>query len=126
MSKGFRMSAIFCLLCWAGLSISQDKEPQEAKDNKPYVNTIKWATASEVDNFGFDVYRSEKEDGPFTKINETPVEGAGTTDSPSYYKYEDDTIDPRKVYYYYVESISMDGIREHFTPVIKAKPKIVD
>ena len=33
-------------------------------------------------------------------------------------------IDPRRTYYYYVESISMDGVRERFTPVGKAGPKI--
>ena len=126
MSIGFRLSIFLCLLGGFG-TMAQDQKPEPAKDTKkPFTNTIKWATASEVDNFGFDIYRSENEDGPFSKINKTPVEGAGTTDSPSYYKYEDDTIDPRKAYYYYVESISMDGIREHFTPVIKAKPKIED
>ena len=126
MSKGFRTSGILCILAWCAVSFTQDQKPTEPKDPKakPYVNTIKWATASEVDNFGFDIYRSEKEEGPFSKITETPIEGAGTSDSPSYYKYEDDTIDPHKAYYYYVESISMDGVREHFTPVIRAKPKI--
>lgn len=128
------MKASFLRICMvflasAGLGVlaqTDDDKASKADKAKSLTNTIKWATASEVDNFGFDVYRADSEDGPFKKLNASPIEGAGTTDSPSYYQYVDDTINPRKAYFYYVESISMDGVREHFTPVIKAKPKIKD
>ncbi|GJM10870.1 MAG: hypothetical protein DHS20C11_31460 [Lysobacteraceae bacterium] len=86
-------------------------------------NTPKWATASEESNFGFDVYRGESEDGPFIKLTEDPIIGAGTTDEPSYYQFADDTIDPCKAYWYYVESISNSGVREKFTPTFRARPK---
>lgn len=98
-------------------------EDTKAEDEKPS-KTIKWATASEVDNFGYDVYRSESEEGPFDRLTEDPIEGAGTTDEPSYYQFVDDTIDPRKDYYYYVESISIHGERERFTPVQKVKASL--
>jgi hypothetical protein len=84
---------------------------------------VKWSTATELDNFGYDVYRGESLEGPFVRITEQPIEGAGTTDEPSYYEYVDDTIDPGRPYWYYVESISMGGIRERFTPVIEAPAK---
>jgi fibronectin type 3 domain-containing protein len=90
----------------------------------PYSNTIRWSTASEDDNFGFDVYRAESEDGPFVRLTETPIEGGGNTDEPRFYSFVDDTIDPSRTYYYYVESISMSGARERFTPVGKAAPKL--
>lgn len=89
-----------------------------------YKNTISWSTASEHDNFGFDIYRSQDPEGPFTRLNKSPVEGAGTVDEPRSYEWVDATIDPRETYYYYVESISMAGVRERFTPVGKADPKI--
>ncbi len=95
----------------------------EPAEPEVYKNTLKWSTASEVDNFGYDVYRGDSENGPFTRINETPIPGAGTTDLPSRYQYVDDTIDPDREYWYYVESISMSGQRERFTPVFKAPPK---
>ncbi len=47
-----------------------------------YTNTVRWTTASEVDNFGFDVFRSESEDGPFERLNDEVIEGAGTPDEP--------------------------------------------
>jgi hypothetical protein len=89
----------------------------------PLANTLKWSTASEVENFGYDVYRADKEDGPWVRINAKPIPGAGTLDEPSYYQYVDTDIDPTRPYFYYVESISLKGMREKFTPVIKAPAK---
>lgn len=102
---------------------SAEKSTEEAET---YANTLRWSTASEVDNFGFNVYRGDSEDGPFVRLTEDPIPGAGTTDAPSRYSYADDTIDPRKAYWYYVESLSMGGEIERFTPVFRAKPKIED
>jgi hypothetical protein len=103
--------------------------PQPAAAPEPpaaehYENTLRWSTASEVDNFGYDVYRSTSEDGTFERITHDPVAGAGTTDLPQKYSFVDGAIDPHQTYYYYVESISFSGVRERFTPVIKAKPKL--
>ena len=89
----------------------------------PLANTLKWSTASEVENFGYDVYRADAEEGPWARINTKPIPGAGTKDEPTYYQYMDTNIDPTRGYFYYVESISLKGVREKFTPVIKAKPK---
>jgi hypothetical protein len=97
--------------------------PADSPSPGPLSNTLKWSTASEVENFGYDVYRAEKEDGPFVRINAKPIPGAGTLDEPRFYQYVDTDIDPTKGYFYYVESISLKGVREKFTPVIKAKAK---
>ncbi|MBL8299931.1 MAG: hypothetical protein JNN30_16450 [Rhodanobacteraceae bacterium] len=86
-------------------------------------NTPRWTTASEVDNFGYDVFRGDSEEGPFTKLNADPILGAGTTDETKNYAYRDDTIDPCRAYWYYVESIDTKGGREKFTPVFMASPK---
>jgi len=91
--------------------------------DEPLVNTLKWTTASEVENFGFDIFRSLNEDGPFEKITIEPLSGAGTTDEPQHYVFVDDSIDPGKDYYYYIESISLGGVREKFSPVIRSPAK---
>lgn len=93
-----------------------------AKDDR-LANTPRWTTASEVENFGYDVFRGDLEAGPFTKLTESPLAGAGTTDETKKYEFRDDTIDPCKDYWYYVESISTTGVREKFTPVFKAPAK---
>ena len=87
------------------------------------VNTVKWTTASEQDNFGYNVYRGDAEDGPFAKLTEKPLLGHGTTDETHDYQYRDDSIDPCKAYWYYVEAISTNGAHERFTPVIRVKAK---
>jgi hypothetical protein len=97
--------------------------PSEPAAGEPPVNTLKWTTASEVDNFGFDIYRSVAEDGPFEKITDEPIAGAGTTDEPQSYVFVDSEIDPTRDYYYYIESISLGGVREKFSPVIRSPAK---
>ncbi|MEO8274988.1 MAG: hypothetical protein ABI639_02145 [Thermoanaerobaculia bacterium] len=98
--------------------------PVPGAASAPYRNTIRWSTASEVDSFGFDVFRGEAEAGPFVRLNAKPIAGAGTSDESHSYAFVDDTIDPAKEYFYYVESISLSGDREKFTPVNRARAKV--
>jgi len=98
----------------------------DAASPNPLNNTIKWSTASEVDNFGYDVFRGDKEEGPFTRLNAKIIAGAGTVDEPRYYQYVDETIEAGKEYWYYVESVSLAGVREKFTPVFKSRAKTAD
>jgi len=86
-------------------------------------NVLRWATASERDNFGYDVYRSLDETGPFERINAEPIPGAGTTDLPHSYEYVDESIQPNTVYWYYIESISLTGERKRMTPIYPSPPK---
>ncbi len=86
-------------------------------------NTARWTTASEQDSFGFDVYRGDSENGPFTKLSKEPVLGAGTSDETHKYEFRDDSIDPCQDYWYYIEAISTDGSREKFTPTFHAPAK---
>ena len=74
-------------------------------------NTARWTTASEENNFGYDVFRGDSEKGPFVKLTKTPILGNGTTLETHNYAYADDAIDPCRDYWYYVESIATDGSR---------------
>ena len=96
---------------------------KERGEPVPLRNTIRWTTASEVDNFGFDVLRATTEKGPFRAVNDKPIAGAGTVDVPTDYVYHDTGIEPGMAYYYYVESISIRGERERVTPTVRASPK---
>lgn len=98
---------------------SQAKVPAEQRVK----NTARWTTASEEENFGYDVYRGASEEGPFVKLTKQPILGHGTTDETHNYEFADDAIDPCKDYWYYVESISTSGVREKMTPTFKAPAK---
>jgi len=110
-----------------GLGASDPPTDQTATtretDKKVPKNTLRWTTAGELENFGFDVYRATDKDGPFKLRTVDPIPGAGTTDLTNKYVWVDKKIDPAVTYYYYVESISLSGVREHFTPIIKAPAK---
>ena len=94
-----------------------------AKESRLF-NNIKWKTASEQENFGYDIYRADSEEGEYKIVNEDTLEGAGTTVDESKYEFHDDNIDPCEIYYYYIESIAMNGTREAFTPKFPSKRKL--
>ena len=103
--------------------VGQCGDQSKLAPDQRVANTARWTTASEQNNFGFDVYRGDAEKGPFTKLTKEPILGAGTTDETHKYEYRDDAIDPCKGYWYYVEGISTSGTREKFTPTFHASAK---
>ena len=80
--------------------------------------TLSWSTASEVDNYGFLVLRGDQEEGPFKVVTPKVIAGAGTSDVPHQYHWEDVEVVPGQTYYYYLESVSLQGAKEKFSPVI--------
>lgn len=97
-----------------------DKPPAAAPAEK-LKNTLRWQT-NDVDSRGFDVYRAEKEDGPFVKLTARPIDGR-VRGSKREFAFVDDTIEPAKAYWYYVEVVTVGGERSRFTPVMKAAAK---
>jgi len=68
---------------------------------------LKWVTQSEVNNLGFQIYRSEAKDGNYTKIDF--VSGAGSTAMPTDYQFTDKEVESRKTYFYYLEDVDIAG-----------------
>ena len=122
-------AALLLLLFAVGVAHAADPPPGRCGDQSKLppaervANTARWTTASESDTFGYDVYRGDSENGKFTRITKKPILGHGTTSETNKYEFVDDTIDPCKEYYYYVEEITTAGERSKFTSVFKAKAK---
>ncbi|MBN1867833.1 hypothetical protein JW916_11120 [Candidatus Sumerlaeota bacterium] len=94
-----------------------EKAP-EAEKTGPGKATISWTTQSEENCYGYFVYRSESEKGPFKRINKKGViPGAGTTTVPQDYQYVDQPLPMGKTYYYYVEALDLSGNKHDVTPV---------
>ena len=70
---------------------------------------IKWTTASEKDNAGFNILRSQQRQGQFVRLNPKLIPGAGTTSERHDYTWKDTTANPRVVYYYRLEDVSFSG-----------------
>ncbi len=73
---------------------------------------IRWTTESELDNAGFNIYRSESRDGEFKQVNAELIQGKGTTGERSTYKWVDTSAKPDAVYFYQIEDVSFAGERQ--------------
>ncbi len=73
---------------------------------------LSWITESEIENAGFNIFRSEDKQGPFVKTNASLIQGAGTTSDRSTYQWIDTTAKTGVEYYYRIEDMSFDGISE--------------
>jgi hypothetical protein len=78
-----------------------------------------WEAESQRENLGWNVYRSETEDGKYVKINGDLIKGAGTTANPMKYDFVDEDAISGKSFYY-LENISFDGekYRSHIIEAI--------
>jgi hypothetical protein len=73
---------------------------------------LKWATATETNNSGFQIERSIE--GSAVWVEVAFVNGAGTSSSPKTYSYEDKNLAPGK-YVYRIKQIDNDGKFIYYT-----------
>lgn len=83
------------------------------------VPVLQWATASEINNAGWNVYRSESDDASFSmQINPNLIEGQGTVTSASHYEFIDlYGYDYGQTYYYWLESVDYGTQTKDFGPI---------
>ena len=72
---------------------------------------ISWTTESELDNAGFNIYRSTSPTKNFQRINAKLIRGAGTTGKRHTYQFIDKTAKPNVAYYYRIEDVDLSGKR---------------
>jgi len=84
---------------------------------------VEWSTASELDTVGFNIYRSETSSDPGTLVNIGLISASEDTQTGGDYKFTDDDVISGRVYYYYLEDVSANGITNRHGPVqVKAQP----
>lgn len=84
----------------------------EAVDEQGIIAVL-WETDSETDLFGWNVYRSCEPVCDFSKINGVFIPALGESSAPVLYKFLDNSAQPSKKYFYYVEGITKDGLPSH-------------
>ena len=77
---------------------------------------LKWQTATEVNNYGFEIQRSAEEQGTWEKIGF--VKGHGNSNSPKHYSFTDTDVEQAGNYFYRLKQIDVDGSFE-FSPVVE-------
>ncbi|MCJ7650362.1 MAG: T9SS type A sorting domain-containing protein [Candidatus Lokiarchaeota archaeon] len=76
---------------------------------------LKWGTATEVSNYGFDVERGI---GNFNFETIGFVEGSGNSNSPKYYEFLDSLVEPTGIVYYRLKQIDFTLTFEYSDTVI--------
>ena len=75
---------------------------------------LDWITATETNNFGFDIERTKYPDNEWRAI--AFLRGNGTTTNPVHYEYYDQNLQP-EIYEYRLKQIDLDGSFEHSASV---------
>ncbi len=88
----------------------------KAKVNGDGSVILKWETASEIDNAGFNVYRSKRKDGRYRKINRKLIPAQGSGSFGASYSYED-TLQKKGNFYYKLEDVDTYGESTMHGPV---------
>lgn len=86
---------------------------------------LKWSTASEIDNAGFNLYRAESENGDYIKINNSLIPAQGAPAEGASYEYADSNVKNRRIYYYKLEDVDLTGVATFNGPV-SATPRLIN
>jgi hypothetical protein len=78
---------------------------------------VDWETASETNNLGFNLYRSTKKGGPYSKLNTLLIPGLLGSPTGRKYTYEDKKVTKGKLYYYKLEDIDLSGKKTTHGPI---------
>ncbi len=84
--------------------------------------TLHWTTESEIDNKGFNIYRSLSADGIFSKVNEELIPGAGNSYMRLDYDYTDKGLTNGLEYFYKLESVSYGNALSTYHQIVSAIP----
>jgi Peptidase family C25 len=78
---------------------------------------LSWATASELDNLGFHLYRSLSAEGSFERITSAVIPGLGSSANGTSYTYRDPGLMNGVTYFYKLEDIDASGVTTLHGPV---------
>lgn len=80
--------------------------------------TLKWVAESETNHAGYNVYRAETEElGTALQLNAQIIDHGIANGSQISYAYSDFETSNNMQYYYWLESLSLDGVSQFFGPL---------
>jgi hypothetical protein len=78
---------------------------------------VEWETAQEIDNLGFNLYRSSEANGSYTKLNSSLIPGLISSVKGRKYTHIDKDVTRDVLYYYMLEDVDLSGTRTMHGPV---------
>lgn len=83
---------------------------------------MRWSTASEVNNLGFEIWRSDELNGEYTMkasyINDPALQGQFTSSTQADYAWNDRFVINGNSYYYKLADIDVNGVRRLHGPLM--------
>jgi hypothetical protein len=83
---------------------------------------LHWVLAKDLGVYGYAVYRSDSENGPFVRVNSELVKSDSTGEGGSY-AWHDGTAVSGHTYWYYIGMVGQNGIKSRLTDPQKAVAK---
>jgi hypothetical protein len=79
---------------------------------------VQWETTAELDNVGFNLYRSRVPHIPDTALNSELIASAAPGSSEGHsYEWIDAAVESGQTYFYWLEAVDVNGGTERFGPV---------
>ena len=78
---------------------------------------LEWATETELDNAGFNLWRSEERDGEYVRINPYFIPARGDAGFGAEYSFTDYDVQNGMTYYYKLEDVDINGKSTFHGPV---------
>ena len=78
---------------------------------------LEWETGSEIDNLGFNVYRSDNPFGDWVQVNSNLILGLLNSPHGANYYFVDPSVIPNQTYYYLLEDVETSGMTDFHGPV---------
>ena len=70
---------------------------------------LKWSVEHESTIYGYAVYRSDSDAGPFMRVNQATIRSHDDEDESTDYQWRDNSAETGKTYWYYIGVIQNDG-----------------
>jgi hypothetical protein len=86
--------------------------------------TLKWETATEIDNVGYNIYRAEAAEGNYIILNSEMIQADGSSIEGAQYQFIDTDVQNRKTYYYKLEDIDLNSNSTMHGPV-STTPRLI-
>ena len=78
---------------------------------------ITWEVRQEQETYGYLVYRADRREGPFRRVNRDILK-VSSGPGPHSYSYTDDQVAAGHTYYYYLESVGRGGTKSRLSGVM--------
>ena len=80
---------------------------------------LRWSVANEQPLYGYLIYRADRKDGPWRRINDEIIPVLGHDDAESSYAWRDTSAVKGRTYWYFIKTLANDGTKQRLTEAQK-------